>query len=56
MVDIIHGNQHPFYVKRSPRGAVVVCRAHFVTDEIKPEEAEALVTALNTQHQKWMSR
>jgi hypothetical protein len=42
----------PYSVLQSPRGSVVVCGAHLVTDELKTEEAEALAFALNAQHQK----
>lgn len=42
----------PYVVMRSPCGAVVVCRHHLVTDEVKPSEAYALARALNEEHQK----
>jgi hypothetical protein len=45
-------NDQPYFVHRSPRGAVVVCRAHVVTEEMKEEEALALVRALNEEHKK----
>jgi hypothetical protein len=44
--------EQPYVVMRSPSGAVVVCRHHLVTDEIKPSEAYALARALNEEHQK----
>jgi hypothetical protein len=42
----------PYVVLRSPSGAVVVCRHHLVTDEIKADEAFALARALNEEHRK----
>lgn len=47
MADVL--NTPPYYVRRSPRGSVVICRAHMVTEEVKDEEAEALAAALNKQ-------
>lgn len=41
----------PYRVQQTPRGSVVFCREHLVTDELKPKEAEALADALNLQHQ-----
>jgi hypothetical protein len=46
----------PYYVRRSPSGAVVVCAEHLVTEEIKPGEAYALAKALNMEHQTRMLR
>jgi hypothetical protein len=45
-------SENPYVVIRSPSGAVVVCRHHLVTDEIKADEAYALARALNEEHQK----
>jgi hypothetical protein len=42
----------PYHVQRSPRGAVVICAAHVVTDEVKHEEARALAIALNKEFQR----
>lgn len=42
----------PYIVQRSPSGAVVICMTHLVTEEIKAEEAQALATALNQEHQR----
>jgi hypothetical protein len=44
----------PYTVLQSPRGSVVVCGAHLVTDELKTEEAEALAAALNIEHRSRM--
>ena len=60
MTDIYHGlrrNQKPpYYVKWTPRGSVVVCDPHEVTDEIKDEEAKALAKALNEQFETRMKQ
>lgn len=45
----------PYQVQRTPRGSVVVCVAHVVTDEVKDEEARALAVALNREFQRRMS-
>jgi hypothetical protein len=45
---------NPYCVQRSPRGAVVVCRAHVVSEEIKEGEAEALARALNMEFETRM--
>jgi hypothetical protein len=45
-------NEQPYFVKWSPRGAIVACRAHLVTDEVKEDEAYALAQALNEEHRK----
>ena len=42
----------PYYVHRTPRGSVVLCRAHVVTDEVKDEEAHALAEALNNEFKR----
>lgn len=42
----------PYAVKQTPRGSVVVCGAHLVTDEIRTEEATALAAALNADHKR----
>lgn len=42
----------PYHIQRTPRGSVVVCEAHVVTDEVKDEEARALAAALNHEYQK----
>lgn len=44
----------PYSVKQTPRGSVVVCGAHMVTDEIKTVEATALAESLNAQHRRTM--
>jgi hypothetical protein len=44
----------PYSVQQTPRGSVVVCEAHLVTDELKTEEAFALAEALNTEHRRRM--
>jgi len=41
------GTSAPYHVRRTPRGSVVICTAHVVTDEVKDEEARALADALN---------
>lgn len=41
----------PYTVKQTPRGSVVICGAHLVTDELKPSEAYAMARALNVEHQ-----
>jgi hypothetical protein len=41
----------PYYVKQTPRGSVVFCREHILTDELKHSEAIALRNALNMEHQ-----
>lgn len=46
----------PYHVQRTPRGSVVVCAAHVVTDEIKHGEAVALVKALNMEYETRMIR
>jgi hypothetical protein len=45
----------PYAVKQTPRGSVVVCRGHLVTDEIKTGEAHALAHALNMEHRTRMA-
>jgi hypothetical protein len=42
----------PYIVNRTPRGSVVVCTEHLVTDEITNDEALALANALNAEHLK----
>lgn len=42
----------PYYVQQTPRGSVVVCAAHTVTDEIKHGEAMALAKALNMEFER----
>jgi hypothetical protein len=42
----------PYQVQRTPRGSVVICVAHVVTEEVKDEEAVALANALNEEHQR----
>lgn len=44
-----NANSAPYYVSWTPRGSVVVCAAHTVTDEIKDSEAKALAAALNQE-------
>jgi hypothetical protein len=44
----------PYYVQQTPRGSVVVCAAHVVTDEIKHGEAMALAKALNMEFETRM--
>jgi hypothetical protein len=46
----------PYNVQRTPRGSVVVCRAHVVTDELKEGEAQALARALNMEFETRMLR
>jgi hypothetical protein len=46
----------PYNVQRTPRGSVVVCRAHVVTDELKNGEALALAIALNMEFETRMLR
>jgi len=46
----------PYYVKWTPRGSIVLCDPHVVTDEIKDEEAKALAKALNEQFERRFSR
>jgi hypothetical protein len=45
-------NSTPYYITRTPRGSVVVCAAHTVTDELRDDEAKALVRTLNDEHRK----
>ncbi|MCP1937345.1 hypothetical protein J2R95_003140 [Bradyrhizobium japonicum] len=47
-----HYPEEPYYVRRSPSGAVVVCSEHLVTEEIKPSKAYAIAAALNAKHKK----
>ena len=42
----------PYYVHRTPRGSVVLCNPHVVTDELKDEEADALAEALNNEFKR----
>jgi hypothetical protein len=42
----------PYQVQRTPRGSVVICAAHVVTEEVKDEEARALAIALNNEFQR----
>lgn len=51
-----HYPKRPYYVRRSPSGAVVVCAEHLVTEEIKPSEAYALANALNMEHETRMAK
>lgn len=44
----------PYYVYRTPRGSIVACAAHILTEEIKDEEAEAIANTMNAEHQKRM--
>jgi hypothetical protein len=44
----------PYHVQRTPRGSVVICARHIVTDEVKDEEALAIATALNEEFQQRM--
>jgi hypothetical protein len=48
-------SRSPYEVQQTPRGSVVVCRDHLITDEMKPEEAKALAAALNIEHQRKQS-
>jgi hypothetical protein len=43
-----------YYINETPRGFVVACAAHIVSEEVKEHEARALVAALNEEHQKRM--
>ena len=47
---------NPYYVERTPRGSVVICSEHVLTDEIKHGEAMALSRALNMEYQTRMAR
>jgi hypothetical protein len=44
----------PYHIQRTPRGSVVICAAHVVTNEVKDEEARALAIALNREYQQRM--
>jgi hypothetical protein len=45
----------PYYVKRTPRGSVVICGEHLITaEEVKHGEAMALARSLNMEHQTRM--
>jgi hypothetical protein len=46
----------PYNTQRTPRGSVVVCEAHVVTDELKNGEAIALAKALNMEFETRMLR
>jgi hypothetical protein len=48
-------HSEPYYVQQTPRGAVVVCAAHTVTEEIKLGEACSLAVALNKEFAKRMT-
>ena len=50
----ISRNDNPYRVEQTPRGSVVVCGEHLMTDEIKLGEAHALARALNMEHQTRM--
>jgi hypothetical protein len=52
---LIKKSLSPYTVQQTPRGSVVVCGEHLVTDEIKPVEAHALAAALNSEHRARMS-
>jgi hypothetical protein len=45
----------PYDIQRTPRGSVVICRAHVVTDELTNEEARALALALNKEFEARMA-
>jgi hypothetical protein len=49
-------DSEPYYVQLTPRGSVVVCAAHTVTDELKHGEAMALARALNMEYETRMLR
>jgi hypothetical protein len=52
--DLPRKNSTPYSVKQTPRGSVVVCGEHLVTDEVKTVEAEALARSLNAEYRKLM--
>jgi hypothetical protein len=45
----------PYHIQRTPRGSVVICERHVVSDEVKDEEARALAIALNREYEKRIS-
>jgi len=47
-------SDNPYRVERTPRGSVVICGEHLITDELKPGEAHVLARALNMEHQTRM--
>ncbi len=46
----IRRSDSPYKVERTPRGCVVFCEEHLISDELKPGEAHALAQALNMEH------
>jgi hypothetical protein len=50
----INRSEHPYKVVQTPRGSVVFCEEHLITDELKPGEAHALARALNMEYQTRM--
>jgi hypothetical protein len=50
MIEEPKRKENPYYVQQTPRGSVVVCGEHLITDEVKPGEAHALANALNMEH------
>jgi hypothetical protein len=51
----VNRKDNPYYVKQTPRGSVVICGEHLLTDELKHGEAYALARALNMEHQTRMA-
>jgi hypothetical protein len=50
----IRRSENPYKVERTPRGCVVFCEEHLITDELKPGEAHALARSLNMEYQTRM--
>jgi hypothetical protein len=50
----VNRKDDPYYVQQTPRGSVVICGEHLITDELKRGEAEALARSLNFEHQTRM--
>lgn len=55
MTEVPMRNTAPYSVVRTPRGSVVFCAAHIVTEELKDKEAEALANALNAEFKQRMA-
>jgi hypothetical protein len=47
-------SDRPYKVVSTPRGCVVFCEEHLITDELKPGEAHALARSLNMEYQTRM--
>ncbi len=50
----IRRSESPYKVECTPRGCVVFCEEHLISDELKPGEAHALAQALNMEYQTRM--